>query len=489
MKGHVYLVGAGCGGPELITVYGLELLRRCQVVVYDDLISHVLLEEVPFDAERIPVGKRAGSESPAQEHINGILVERGRSGKQVVRLKGGDPFVFGRGGEELMALREAGIPASVVPGISSALAIPMEAGIPVTHRAVSRSVHIVTAHSAEKALPEQLPQLAALDGTLVFLMGLHAVERLSKALIKGGKSPKTPVAVRSGGNSSHPAEVRGTLADITERVRVAGVRPPAVVVVGKVAGMDLRYPENPSLSRVTVGLTGTKELQRKLEVLLAEHGIRTRRLQRVHCGELSAALPWMELEAGRWLVFTSKKGVEFFFRRLTKEGIDLRRLFRCHFAVIGRATARELARRGIQADLCPTSFTGEALARALSERMIPGEQAVLLDSAKGSGVVKKILAKRNISCRRISLYDIEYETIPETGVLHYLLFGSAGAVHALADSGYLPDETVTMVCIGPVCAAACEERFRRKPLLPEEISAEAMVRTVLCEENENGACT
>ena len=479
MKGHVYLVGAGCGGPELITVYGLELLRRCQVVVYDDLISHVLLEEVPMEAERIPVGKRAGSESPAQTHINRILVERGRAGKLVVRLKGGDPFVFGRGGEELLALQEAGIPATVVPGISSALAIPMEAGIPVTHRAVSRSVHIVTAHSAEKALPEQLPQLATLDGTLVFLMGLHAVERLSRALIEGGKSPETPVAVRSGGNSPHPAEVRGTLADIAERVRAANVRPPAVIVVGPVAGMDLRCSEAPALSEVTAGLTGTKELQRRLEVLLAEHGVRTRRLQRLRCGALPAALPWAELETGRWLVFTSQKGVEFFFRRLTEEGIDLRRLFRCHFAVIGRATARALARRGIQADLCPTTFTGEALAKALVKQLEPGEQAVLLDSAKGSGVVAEILTAHNIPCRRISLYDIEYETVPEIGTLHYLLFGSAGAVHALADNGYLPEETVTPVCIGPVCAAACEERFHRQPLIPREISVEAMVKTVL----------
>lgn len=495
MKGHVYLVGAGCGGPELITVRGLELLRRCQVVVYDELIDPVLLEEVPSGAERIPVGKRAGSVSTSQEYINSLLVERGRAGKLVVRLKGGDPFVFGRGGEELMALREAGISASVVPGISSALAIPMEAGIPVTHRAVSRSVHIVTAHSAEKALPEQLPELAAMDGTLVFLMGLHAVERLSRSLIENGKSPATPVTVCSGGNSPHPAEARGTLSDIAERVRTAGVLPPAIVVVGPVAEMDLRDPEKTALSGVTAGLTGTRELQNKLAAMLNERGIRTRRIQRTRCRELPAEVPWTELESGRWLVFTSKKGVEYFFRRLTKEGIDLRRLFRCRFAVIGRATGRALAQKGIRADLCPSSFTGEELGRALSERMEPGEQAVLLDSAKGSGVVKEILSENEIPCVRISLYDIEFETVPETGSLQYLFFGSAGAVRALADSGYRPDESVTLVCIGPVCAAACEERFHRKPLVPEEISAEAMVRAVLSdsraadEEDENGSCT
>ena len=478
MKGYVYLVGAGCGGPELITAYGMDLLRRCQVVVYDDLIAPALLDEVPPEALRIPVGKRAGSASPAQDTINKVLVEQASAGKIVVRLKGGDPFVFGRGGEEAMALGRAGISYTVVPGISSALAIPMEAGIPVTHRAVSRSVHIVTAHTAEKALPEQLPELAALDGTLVFLMGLHAVERLAQALMEGGRSPDTPVAVLSGGNAPHRAEVRGTLSNIAERVRQREVLPPAVIVVGQVAGMDLRSPQDPSLSQITVGLTGTTELQRKLDVLLKEYGFRTRRVQRAACAALPAEVPWNALEAGVWLVFTSQKGVTFFFRRLTEEGVDLRRLYRCKFAVIGQATARALSERGIQAELCPRVFTGEALAETLLERMEPGERAVLFDSARGSGVVSDTLNANGISCRRISLYDTVYERAPEAGDLQYLIFGSAGAVHALAESGYRPDGTVP-VCIGPVCAAACRERFRITPLVPEEISAEAMAAEVL----------
>lgn len=479
MAGQVHIVGAGCGDAGLITVRGRALLQSCQAVVYDELIDRALLELVPPGAERIPVGKRAGHLSAKQVDINNILIAKAREGKTVVRLKGGDPYVFGRGGEEALALKAAGIPYTVTPGVSSALYIPMEAGIPVTHRAVSRSVHIVTAHTAEKALPENLPALAKLEGTLVFLMGLHALPRLAAELIGAGKSPGTPAAVLSGGNAAKPAAVRGTLADIAEGAKKAGVEPPAVIVVGDVAAMDLRSPEQTA----TVGLTGTDAFQARLERLLVPKGLRTVRVQRAGTAELPNPIPWEALPGG-WLAFTSGNGVEAFFRRLTGEGVDLRRLSSCKFAVIGKATGKALGAHGVRADLCPEEFTGEALARALEGAVSEGEAVWLFDSAQGSGAIPAVLGAR---CRRISLYDTVYETVPGAAAPDYLLLGSAGAVNALAASGYEIAAGTVPVCIGPVCAAAFEKRYGRAPLRPEEITTEAMAALVLEDATRSGS--
>ena len=241
MTGTVYLVGAGCGQADLITVRGLRLLQNCGAVVYDDLIAPELLDEVPANADRIYMGKREGRHSASQEAICAKLVELAREGKDVVRHKGGDPFLFGRGGEEALALQAAGVPFEVVPGVTSPIAIPALAGIPVTHRGMSRSLHIVTAHTADTpdGLPEYFDDLARLPGTLVFLMGLSRLEVIARRLMEAGKAPETPAAVVSGGNAPHPAVIRGTLEDIAAKVRAAGVQPPAVIVVGDVAALEL----------------------------------------------------------------------------------------------------------------------------------------------------------------------------------------------------------------------------------------------------------
>lgn len=250
MSGTVYLVGAGCGQADLITVRGLRLLQNCDVVVYDDLIAPELLDEVPANADLVHMGKREGRHSASQEEICVELVELALAGKTVVRLKGGDPFVFGRGGEEALALQAAGVPFEVVPGVTSAVAIPALAGIPVTHRGLSRSVHIVTAHTADTpdGLPEYFDELARLPGTLVFLMGLSRLEKIVRRLLDAGKPPDTPAAVLSGGNSPHPASVRGTLADVAEKTRAAGVQPPAVIVVGEVAALELTAQKTKEVS-------------------------------------------------------------------------------------------------------------------------------------------------------------------------------------------------------------------------------------------------
>lgn len=240
-RGSVALVGAGCGKADLITVRGLKLLQKCQVVVYDDLIDAALLDEVPESALKVYVGKRAGIHSAKQKEINQMLIDFAASGLQVVRLKGGDPYLFGRGGEEILALKAAGISCQKVPGIPSAIGIPAEAGIPVTHRGVSRGIHIVTAHTSdtEDGLPADFDALAKLEGTLVFLMGLGDLSKIVARLRKAGKGEDTPVAVISGGNAKNPKTVRGTFATIEEDVKKANVEAPAIILAGKVAEMNL----------------------------------------------------------------------------------------------------------------------------------------------------------------------------------------------------------------------------------------------------------
>ena len=239
--GRVALVGAGCGRADLITVRGLRLLQQCRAVVYDDLIDTALLDTAPAGAERIYVGKRSGRHSAPQAEINAALIALAQRGGLTVRLKGGDPYVFGRGGEEALALQRAGIPFEVVPGITAAIAVPAEAGIPVTHRGVSRAVHIITAHTQDETPDFSRWAALAADGTLVFLMGLQRLPQIAAGLLAGGLPPQTPAAVLSGGNAPHPAAVRASLGEIAAAARAAGVEAPAVIVVGDVAGMELLH--------------------------------------------------------------------------------------------------------------------------------------------------------------------------------------------------------------------------------------------------------
>ena len=481
--GCVWLIGAGCGSADLITVRGLELLRQCDVVVYDDLIDSALLSEAPREAKRIYMGKRCGKHSAPQEEISHVLVEEARAGRKVARLKGGDPYVFGRGGEEAQALRATGIPYEEVPGISSAIAIPAAAGIPVTHRGVSRSLHIITGHTTADGLPENIEHLAALEGTLVFLMGLSHLEQIAGSLLEAGKAPDTPAAVISGGNAAHPMTVRATLGTIAQRAREADVRPPAVIVVGGTAAMDLSGTVEKPLAGVRVGLTGTDEMAARLRSALEPLGARTWHVERAEVQELPVEIAPAELfRDRRWLVFTSANGVETFFRRLRRERVDLRRLAGCRFAVIGASTGAALERHGILPDLCPPAYTSKSLAAALTERVAAGEDVVLLRAREGTPQLPELLRQQGIPVRDVPIYTVrtDMETAGEVlETLDYLAFSSAGGVERyFAVHGAVPEKTVC-VCIGAVTAGALKARYEKPFLTASSISAEGIAKTIL----------
>lgn len=478
-QGCVYLVGAGCGRADLLTLRGKARLEGCDAVVYDDLIDPAILDFAPLDAQRIYMGKRRGKHSAPQEEISVKLVELADQGKVVVRLKGGDPFLFGRGGEEILALKQAGIPFEEVPGISSAIAIPAAVGIPVTHRGLSRSLHILTGHTADTpdALPLHLEELARSEGTLVFLMGLGNLPRIAEKLLAYGRSPDTPAAVISGGNSPNPATVRGTLANIAQRA--AGVRPPAVIVVGDVAGLDLVSTLPAPLSGIRVGLTGTRAVTDKLARGLEELGAGTVCVCRTVPKELPLAFDWTELTSpgSKWVVLTSANGVEIFFRKLQEARVDLRQLNACRFAVIGEATRQALAGHGLFADLCPVEFTSAALARALAEQAGPEEAIFLFRCAKGAAVLAQLPRARDVHT-----YDIVAdESLPAADLegLDYLTFCSAGGVTEFFRRYEACPNRVRVVCIGEVTAREWRQHSEKPCLISENISTDSIIKLIL----------
>ncbi len=481
--GKVWLVGAGCSGADLITLRGLSVLKRCQAVVYDDLIDRELLSFAPETAARLSMGKRHGLPSAAQEDICAALIRLSREGKEVVRLKGGDPFVFGRGGEELAALREAGVPCEEIPGVSSAIAIPAAAGIPVTYRRLSQSVHIVTAHTAKSGgLPEDFDRLAGLEGTLVFLMGLSRLSLIVRRLIAAGKAPETPAAVLSGGNALHPTSTRGPLWRLPELAR--NVQAPAVIVVGPVAALELTSTVNRPLAGLRVGLVGTPTLVQTLQSSLREQGAWPFQAQTLVVRPLPFS-PGKLLEGHPWLVFTSANGVRRFFQALEEQGPDIRALAGCRFAAVGAATEQALRAHGIRVDLRPEIFTTAALGEALVRRVPPGELICLLRSAQADGALQQRLQQAGHPVQDVRIYDVQprrdqrESRAAELAEADYLVFASAGGVRSFLEEFEAPPPRATCVCIGEVTAAALRSSTASPVLTAAEPSAQSVLQAIL----------
>lgn len=382
----VYLVGAGPGDPGLITIRGKELLERAQVIIYDYLASKKLLKYVPKEAEFIYAGKRGGvKHTHTQDEINRMLIDRARSGRLVVRLKGGDPFIFGRGGEEIEELVEAGIPFEVVPGVTSATAAATYAGIPITHRQYTSTVAFVTGHEdpAKKDSNIAWDKLATGVGTIVVYMGIKNLATITEKLIKYGRDPHTPVAVVRWASTSEQRTVVGNLENIAEVVRKNKIKPPSLVIVGEV--VNLRdtinwYEKRPLFSRRIV-VTRTRDQASELVNLLENYGAEcleypTISLEPVETYEvLDRALE--EIENYHWIVFTSINAVDYFFRRLFDLGKDIRDLKGPRVAAVGKVTAEALSQRGLRADLLPEEFTGDSLAETLVNEVAAGQKVLI----------------------------------------------------------------------------------------------------------------
>jgi uroporphyrinogen III methyltransferase/synthase len=458
----VYLVGAGPGDPGLITVRGAELLARADVVVFDRLAHPSLLDLAPAAAARIDVGKAPGRVAMDQDGINATLVEHGLAGRLVVRLKGGDPFVFGRGGEEAEALIEAGVPFEVVPGITSAIAAPAYAGIPVTHRGLSTHVTIVTGHEdpAKGSTDTDWPALARAGGTLVILMGAGRLETIVDVLMANGRPPETPVAAVRWGTRAEQSTTRATLATIT----ALGVVSPSAIVVGPVAGLDLAWFETRPLFGRRIVVTRAREQASGLRARLEALGAEVIELPTIEIEPLPVEVP--PLADVTWLVFTSANGVDGFFTRgLAPRGLDTRALGDVRVAAIGPGTAAALARVGVRPDLVPERFVAESLLEAFPPALLR-ERVLLARAAQARDVLPEGLERLGYSVDVLPVYRTVTAT-PDPGELERVRAGDVDAITFTSSStvtnfcelvGDLPDPAPIVVSIGPVTSATAESQ-------------------------------
>jgi len=385
-KGRVFLVGAGPGDPGLITVRGRQLLESAEVVIYDYLANRQLLRYVPAAAERIYAGKRGdGQHTHSQEEINNLLVDRALAGRTVVRLKGGDPFIFGRGGEEIEALARENILFEVVPGVTSASAAATYAGIPITHRAFTSSVAFITGHEDPTKENSHIAwdKLATGVGTIVIYMGIKNLDSIAGNLIRHGRAPETPVAVVRWASTPEQRTVTGTLATIAEIVRDTSLKPPAIVVVGEVVHLrdTINWFEKRPLFGKRLLVTRTREQASDLVVRLEGLGAQCLEYATIRI-EPPPSLEEADREIGRldrydWLLFTSVNAVTFFFDRLFHQGLDVRALGSAAIGVVGKATAEALRSYGLKADLMPADFTGDGLAEALVRQGVSGRKILI----------------------------------------------------------------------------------------------------------------
>lgn len=494
MMGKVYLVGAGCGDPELITWKGLNLLRKCDVVLYDDLVASKLLEETRKDCELIFVGKRYGKHSLPQNETNELLIEKAKEGKMVVRLKGGDPFVFGRGGEEVLALQAENIPYEVVSGVTSSIAVPAAAGIPVTHRKTARSFHVITGHTAaggETTLTENLDTLAKLEGTLVFLMGLHHLEEICEGLMQGGKSSETPAAVISKGTTPLQKTVHGKLGELAAKVREAELEAPAVIVIGETAELDFTGTIPRPLYGVKIGVTGTKSITRKLRDRLEELGAAVTEM------DYSAIVPYKEnkhLEETLenvadylWAVFTSPNGVEIFFDYLKKLKFDVRKLANLQFAVIGTGTAAALEKRGIYASFLPEKYDVESLAKGLCKKVEKHEKILILRAEQGSEILTEVLDEAGMIYTDVKIYDIHVDEDKQRYAnekaqeMDFITFASGSGVRGFMENGGSIPVGAIAVCIGSSTAKMLKKYGDYEKITAATFNVDGVVEAILQE--------
>jgi uroporphyrinogen III methyltransferase/synthase len=480
-RGIVYLVGAGPGDPGLMTRRSLELIAEADAILYDRLIPSGALDGARKDAELRYVGKEPGNAALSQEEIDAALVELGRAGKRVVRLKGGDPFVFGRGGEEAEALHAAGVPFEVVPGVTAGVAAPAYAGIPVTHRDAASAVAFVTGHEdparGESAL--DVAGLAAFPGTLVFYMGVKNLPLIADGLMAAGRDPAQPAAVVRRGTHPDQETVTGTLEDIAERVSEVDLKPPAITVIGPAAGMrdTLAWVERRPLHGRRVAVTRARAQASGLAARLRALGAEVIETPAIRIeprpieDEVAAAVETLGRGSaaqpddvdGRYALvcLTSPNGVALLFDALAERGLDARALAGATVAAIGPGTARELERRGVRADVVPPRSIAESLVEALADVPVAGKRVLVARAAEARDVLPDALRDRGASVDVVALYETVVEPLSETqqdalSGADYVTFTSASTVRNLLRSlGDRRDalDGARVVSIGPVTSA------------------------------------
>lgn len=508
--GKVYLVGAGPGDPGLITVRGAECIRRADVVIYDRLAHPDLLHYARPEAERIYVGKKSAQHTLKQEGINALIVENALQGKTVCRLKGGDPFVFGRGGEEAEACLSAGVTFEIVPGVTSAIAAPAYAGIPVTHRDASSSFAVITGHerddrgeAGDRAAGEaeqrrDWSKIAHAADTLVFLMGVENLGEIARQLILHGRSAETPVALVRWGTWPRQQVLVSTLERMVEDVRTAGFTAPAVTVVGDVVRWreTLRWFDRRPLFGKRIVVTRAREQASGLSDLLREYGAEPVEFPTIRIAPLE---DYTELDAAlrraveyAWIVFTSANGVRSVFDRVDAAGRDTRVFAGARIAAIGPATADTLREHGIRADFVPSRFVAESVAEEWPERNMAGKRVLLARAAEAREFLPEKLHELGAQVDVVAAYrtvrdasgaDEVHEQLA-AGEIDAVTFTSSSTVRNFVES--LGAENVpkllagvTIACIGPITAETARELGLEPTLVADEFTVKGLVDALL----------
>ncbi|WP_419655964.1 HemD: uroporphyrin-III C-methyltransferase [Desulfosarcina variabilis str. Montpellier] len=476
--GTVFLVGAGPGDPDLITVKGVECIQRADVVVYDYLASPALLSYAAADAQVIYVGKKGGDHTLPQEGINALIVEKAKAGKIVTRLKGGDPFIFGRGGEEAEELEAAGIPFEIVPGVTAAIGASAFAGIPLTHRDYTSNVAFITGHEDPTKPTSRIDwqALATGIGTLVFFMGVKNLPSIVDNLITHGRPAQTPVAVIRWGTTPRQRTVTATLATIVDTVHKAGIKAPALIIVGDVVSLRQRlqwFERRPLLGRrivVTRARQQASDLVRKLTEAGAEC---------IQCPTIKVAPPsdWTPLDQAietldqyAWIVFTSVNGVDYFFQRLSDKGLDVRALGHVKTASIGPATADRLRTWGLFSDIIPKNYRAESVVEAFATTPIKGLKVLLPRAMEARSVLPEELTRMGAAVNEVTAYETHQvadaaQTLLkdlEAGTIDMVTFTSSSTVknfHRLLPKDRIDSlmKAVTVASIGPITSQTARD--------------------------------
>jgi uroporphyrinogen III methyltransferase/synthase len=496
-QGKVYIIGAGPGDPGLITLKGMRCLESADVIVYDHLASAELLTFARSDARLIYAGKQGSDHTIPQEELNRILVEEAGQGYVVARLKGGDPFIFGRGGEEAEVLTRSGIPFEVVPGVTSAIAVPAYAGIPLTHRGYTSTVAFVTGHEdpGKEKSDIDWKTLSGI-GTLVFLMGVKNLEQIVGNLLKNGKSPETPAALIQRGTTPDQKTVKATMRDIADKAKESHVTPPAILVVGEVVGLreELNWFEKKPLFGRGVVITRPEPQADEMAEMLRNEGARVIRFPTISIAppeswdELDATLA--NLGAYQWIIFTSANGVRFFFQRLREIGRDVRDLKGIGVCAIGPATADSIERLGIRVDIVPDEYVSEGVVKAFTGIDLRGKRVLLPRAVVARDVIPEGLEKLGAAVDVVTAYRTvnsgrkksEIESLINKGEIDVVTFTSPSTViHFIEIMGrdYLLPPKVKIACIGPVTVAAARKAGFEVDIVQETYTVPGLVESLL----------
>lgn len=500
MSGFVYLVGAGPGDYRLISVKACDCLRKADVVVYDRLADERILGYAPKDAEYIYVGKASSQHTMKQEDINRLLADKAKEGKCVVRLKGGDPFVFGRGGEEALVLEAEGIDFEIVPGITSAIAVPAYAGIPVTHRAVATSFAVVTGHEDPTKGESNMrwDKLSTGVDTLVFLMGVANLPHITKQLMENGRSGDTPAAVIRWGTKPEQRVLMTTVEKAAGDVEKAQLKPPAIFIVGDVVNLREklqwfdRLDTHPLFGK-TVLVTRARSQASKLTSALEELGARCIEVPAIKLQAPSDSYAALDgaishLSDYHWVIFTSTNGVESFFQRLTLAEKDARAFSRAKVAAIGTATAEELKKHGIIADVVPKEFRAEGVVEALVGEISSGTRVLIPRAMEARAVLPEALRKLGAVVEVVPVYetkaacekpDVLKESL-KNGDIDLVTFTSSSTVTNLIEAlgGIEEIKYAKTAVIGPITAETCRKNGIEPDIVAETYTIDGLVNVI-----------